>query len=157
MLKGKIAWVYRGELERIAPDLGVELTDVEPWYDVLEEHFSEQHFALPDDDLEFRRIYSKGQFTVIEYNCIVFYVVQREEKKVIHKIGFVYMGINNPRMDDLSKLSYALNHLRIPSVNGVPEPDGQRAYKYLQDYIEKMKELGVSNIKELLNERADNK
>jgi hypothetical protein len=34
--------------------------------------------------------------------------------------------------------------------NGNPTPEGQEAYKNLKTYIEKMRELGVGNLKQLL-------
>ena len=144
--KGKIAWIYKHELEKIAPELGLEYTTPHRWYDAIEEYFHEQGFVLPDGDIKHIKSFSHGQLTYHKYNVIIMV----EHDKLINKIGMVYLGINS-KMDDLSKLSFALNHLRAEKdINGNPNEDSVKSLNYLKEYIDKMRELGVKNIKELL-------
>jgi len=54
-------------------------------------------------------------------------------------------------MDDLSKLSFSLNHLRpTKDVNGRAEEDSVKALQYLKEYVDKMRVLGVKNLRQLL-------
>src|SRR5690554_4442792 len=150
-IKGKIAWFPAHELKRLSPETPMDFSDIGEWYDVLEETLLNQGFVLPDDDIEFKEQYVEKGFHVFRYNCAVVKTTKRNEQYILHEIGIQYLGIKKSRITDLDKLANVLNVLKMPvDGNGNPTPEGQEAYKNLKTYIEKMRELGVSNLKQLL-------
>ena len=153
-IKGKLNRFDVETINRIAPELDTsDFTDIVPYYDALEEEMLEQGFVLWDDDIVFdKEIVNKG-YHELRYNIVLVRGTRRDDKFIVRDISVSYKGIKNNKMNDLERLSYARNHLRIPTVNGVPEEDGLKAFKYLDEYIKKMQELGVKNIKELLEKK----
>ena len=135
-IKGKIAWVYQDELKKLAPEL-MNKTNVEAWYDVLEEHFLEQGYILPDEEITLLTAQNRGHMTYLRYNVIILVVSNK-----IHKIGMVYKGINRTE-NDIDKLSSVANHFRATE-------EGKKAQVVLLEYIRKMRELGIKNVKQLL-------
>lgn len=151
LIKGKLNHFDVSDINRIAPELDTSnFTDIEPFYDALEEEMLEQGFILWDDELEFKEELIQKGFHVLRYNIAIVRGTRRDDKFIVKDIAISYRGIKNNKMNDLDKLSYARNHLRGATIHGVPEEDGVKAFKYLDEYIKKMQELGVKNIKELL-------
>jgi len=152
-IKGKINHFTRDELKRIAPDLDINnFTFLMPWYDALEEYMLSNGFVIEDEheDIELIKEWQDGHRYFKKYNIAVVELTKHEDKHRLQSIGMRYVGIRASRLNDLEKLSYVMNHLKPYTINGIPEDDGVKAQEYLQGYIDKMKELGVKNIKELL-------
>jgi hypothetical protein len=151
LIKGKLNRFDVDDIHRIAPDLDTsDFVDIVPYYDALEEEMLEQGFVLWDDDLVFDREVVNSRYHEKRYNIAVVRGTQRDDKFIVKDISISYKGIKNNKMNDLERLSYARNHLRVPTINGKPEEDGLKAFRYLDEYIKKMQEMGVKNIKELL-------
>lgn len=151
LIKGKIVWFPAHELKRLNPDVPMDFVELEEWYDVLEETLLDQGFILSEEDIRFQKQYVEKGFHIFRYNCAVVKTVKRNDRYVLHEIGIQYFGIKKSRVTDLDKLSDVLNVLRMPiDGNGNYTAEGQEAYKNLKTYIEKMRELGVKNIKQLL-------
>ena len=151
-IKGKLVHVTRKELKRIAPELPIDdFSDIGEWYDALEEHLLEQGFILSDDEIDFIKEWSSNGSYYFKYNCAVVKTRKRNDKFSITEISIQYFGIKNSIMNDLDKLVYSLNNLStFKDGNGNDQEDSVTAKKYLKEYIEKMKYVGVKNIKQLL-------
>lgn len=151
MRKGKVNWIPVEEIKKIAPDLDTsDFKDIEPYYDAIEEHMLEQGFVLWDDPIEFESEVTVGGYHELRYNCAVVKGTRRSDKFIIKEVGVAYQHIKTTPVTDLDKLSYALNHLTAYTVHGVPDKSSVEAQKYLKEYIAKMRELGVKNLKQLL-------
>lgn len=151
IIKGKLNIFSVSDIHRISPDLDTsDFVSIEPFYDAFEEEMLEHDFVLYDDDIEFiEERLVKGYYEK-RYNIAIVRGIKRNDKFIVKDIAIAYHHIKNTKMTDLDKLTYVRNHVRIPTINGIPDEDGLKAWKYLEEYINKMKELGVKNIKELL-------
>ena len=152
MVTEKINWVSAHELKKIIPNCNLEYntSDINLWYQAIKEDLLEQGFVFLDEKVEFINEYKADGYYYYRYNVVTVRTIKRNNKNVIHEIGVVYLGIKNTHKTDLDKLVMALNNLRIPAIHGVPEEDGVQAYEYLKRYVEKMRSIGVENLKQLL-------
>lgn len=154
MVKGKLRlnWFSADQLRKMDDMLPVsDFTDIEPFYDACEEELLEQGFELWDGDIIKEREGLINGVYEIRYNCAVVKGTVRNDKIKVKEIGIAFYHIKKSTMTDLDKLVHALNNLRMfVDGNGNPQEDSLQARKYLEDYIHKMRETGVSNLKQLL-------
>lgn len=151
-IKGKVNYFTREELKQLAPELQIDdFSDISVWYDILEETLLHKGFTLsdPEEEIKFMHKWQHGQSHWFKYNCAVVRTTLVKEKHKIQEIGIQYFGIKNTRtMNDLEKLTMVFNNLKpFDDGNGKPQDDGVKAQKLLQEHIDKMKRLGLKNLK----------
>jgi hypothetical protein len=161
MLKNnnKIAWVEKDEVHKIAPKLKFEYTAegikegivIKGYYDALEEHLLEQNFELTDGSLELVSAKERGAVMTLRYGCMVIILTKRNNYHV-SKIGMFYKWINRSAMNDLDKLSFALNYFDKTKFDatGKPVEECVKAREYIKEYVDKMRIAGVKNLRQLL-------
>lgn len=152
MIKGKLRlnWFEAKELSKMGLTVG-DFKDIEPFYDACEEVLLEQGFELWDGDIIYEGTDAKGGVTRKKYNCAVVSGTEREGKFIVKELGIAYYHIKTSKVTDLDKLVFALNHTAyFNDGSGQPQEDSIKAKKYLQAYIDKMRELDITNIKQLL-------
>lgn len=151
MLKGKINWIPVQTINKVAQRIDTsDFKDEKQLYEALAEHLTAEGFVLWDEDLYFKEELVSNRWREVRYNKMIIRGTKRDNKFIIKEVGVSYEHIKNTVHTDLDKLVYARNHLRIPTVHGVPEEDGLKAWEYFDGYISKMQELGVRNLKQLL-------
>ena len=151
MIKGKINFFTAKDIHVIAPHLNTsDFVEIDAYYDACEEVMMGDGFETWDDDLIFTEELLINGVYERRYNIAVVRGIKRNDKFILQEIGISYYHIKNNKMTDLDKLVYTRNHLRAHTVHGTPEEDGIKAFKYLDEYILKMREHGVKNIKQLL-------
>jgi len=155
MIKGKlkINWFKADDLIRMDNTLPVsDFVKLEPFYDVCEEYMHSLGYVLWDDDIVFEEEYTDKGYHELRYNCAVVRGVKRKDKFIINELGIAYYHIMGSKLTDLDKLVHARNNLRVFLDGDMrPQEDSVQAMRYLDEYIKKMRELGVENIKQLLS------
>lgn len=148
MIRGKVNWFSAKDINRIAPDIDTSnFTDINPYYDACEEIMMAEGFEMWDDDISeegeqlIRGVWNK------RYNIAVIKGVKRKDKFIVNEVGIAYKHIHNNKMNDLEKLTRAVNHLFPNKVAGKYEDDGIEAKKLLSQVIDKMKSSRQKNVK----------
>ena len=94
MRKGKVCWLDASMINAIEPKLNTsDFKELEPYYDVLEEHLLNEGFVLYDDPIEFIADVTVNGFHELRYNCAIVKGTRRNGKFIVNEIGISYQHI----------------------------------------------------------------